>query len=388
MHTRSILLVDDEKQILKALQRVFLETDYEVFTANSGEEALEIMCREKVDLIISDMRMPNMDGHELLKRTKQLYPTTIRIILSGYAEESQIFKSLLDGSSKMYLLKPWDNDQLLEVVKHMFESQSILQQAKLLNTINNMKGLSTLGKIYNRLIELIDTEADMKDIAALIESDPAIAARVLSLVNSAFYGKNTGSIRQAIVYLGLHIVKDIVLTVSIMESASSPSLSYNRQLLWKHAGLTNKYLILIYEKLLKKKIPDSCAAAGLLHDIGKVFLLSQYPCEFLDISNKLTVDKTSDFLQKEKQVIGVTHQELGGYLLNWWDIPYPIVEAALFHHNPAANPIVNRELVCAVNIADHFSWKSLNKQNNAEINEFALKFLDISQEECRLLLVE
>ncbi|VBB07077.1 metal-dependent hydrolase hdod [Lucifera butyrica] len=378
--SKSILLVDDEKQILRSLERVFLETDYQVFTANTGSDALAILAESKIDLIISDMRMPNMDGHALLKQVKQLYPATMRIILSGYADENKIFASLLDGSSKLYLLKPWDNETLLQIVNHMFDIQTILEKTRLLPIVNKIEGLATLGKIYNRLKALIESEAGVKEIADLIESDPVIAARVLSLANSAFIGSRTGSVHQAIVYLGLEIIRDVVFTISVLETAPKESLNTTRLMLWKHAALTNKYLNMLYMKALNKKIPDSCASAGLLHDIGKVFLLSQYPQEYLNILTELTADKVSHLIEKEHSVLGISHQELGGYLLNWWELPYPIVEAALFHHTPAMAPIINKELVCAVHLADYLAWKAVHRQNPRHLDEYALQFLQIRDE--------
>ena len=84
---KKVLLVDDEVQILKALIRVFIDCEYDVFTAENGKDALEILERQEVDLIISDMRMPDIDGYELLSRVKELYPNIIRIILSGFSDE-------------------------------------------------------------------------------------------------------------------------------------------------------------------------------------------------------------------------------------------------------------------------------------------------------------
>ncbi len=106
---KKIPIVDDEVQILKALSRVFFDTDYAIFTAESGQAALSLLEQHEIDLVISDMRMPLMDGYELLSKVKETYPDIIRIILSGYADESTVFKAILHNIAKFYLLKPWHN---------------------------------------------------------------------------------------------------------------------------------------------------------------------------------------------------------------------------------------------------------------------------------------
>ncbi|MDK2807566.1 MAG: hypothetical protein PWP24_299, partial [Clostridiales bacterium] len=101
MNPKTILLVDDERPILKAFQRIFMDTDYEILTANSAMEALGLLTSNKVHMIISDMRMPEMDGYELLEKVKLLYPSIIRIILSGYSDETAVLRALQRNLAKL-----------------------------------------------------------------------------------------------------------------------------------------------------------------------------------------------------------------------------------------------------------------------------------------------
>jgi DNA-binding NtrC family response regulator len=87
---KSILFVDDERPILNTLQRTLRGSEFDVFIAADGQTALELLDREPIDIIVSDMRMPNMNGHQLLRKVKELYPTTIRIIMSGHAETHDV----------------------------------------------------------------------------------------------------------------------------------------------------------------------------------------------------------------------------------------------------------------------------------------------------------
>jgi len=124
MHRR-ILFVDDEIHILKSLTRVFIDTDYQIFTANSGANALSILRDQEVDLIVSDMRMPNMDGYELLYKVKTEYPDIQRVILSGYADEKLIYKALQQNIAKYYISKPWENDKLIKLMDQIFETEAL-----------------------------------------------------------------------------------------------------------------------------------------------------------------------------------------------------------------------------------------------------------------------
>ena len=116
MSSKRILLVDDEPAILRALQRLLRRRGYETLTAESGIAALAILESTPVDLIVSDMRMPNMNGAEFLARARTLYPDTIRILLTGYSDMECTIKAINDGGIYGYLSKPWDGDQLLGLI--------------------------------------------------------------------------------------------------------------------------------------------------------------------------------------------------------------------------------------------------------------------------------
>ena len=110
-----ILFVDDERRILTSLKMIF-RTDYQVFTANSGAEALEIIRQERIQAIISDQRMPEMLGHELLREVKQISPNTMRLLLTGYSDLAAIMSSINDGEVFRFIHKPWNVDEIRAIV--------------------------------------------------------------------------------------------------------------------------------------------------------------------------------------------------------------------------------------------------------------------------------
>lgn len=111
-----ILFVDDEAQMLVALSRVFRGKRYDIMTANSGQEAWDILQNHEFTVIVSDMRMPEMDGAELLAKCLEKYPQSRRVLLTGYSDQDSTIRAINQGKIHQYISKPWDNDKLREVI--------------------------------------------------------------------------------------------------------------------------------------------------------------------------------------------------------------------------------------------------------------------------------
>ncbi|WHH59014.1 response regulator [Petroclostridium sp. X23] len=385
---KAILFVDDERQILKAIRRLFMDTQYNVFFAENGEEALRILEQEAIHMIITDMRMPNMDGYQLLKKVKEKYPLILRLILSGYAEENLIFKALQNNLARLYLLKPWDNQKFIETINQIFETEALIKNDTVLALVNNLDEIPTIPALYHKLCSLIDEDVDIKAIANTVEQDPSISAKLLHIANSAFYGAKTGSVNQAILYLGLTNIRNVVLSTSVFSTLKMKSVLFNKDLLWRHSCMCNKMVSLFYEKALCKSLPNTYMTAGLLHDIGKIALLNNFGEKYKEVINITENDQGMTIVEAEKEIMNISHQEMGGYLLSWWELPHPIVESTLFHHSPLDDRIINKELVAIVHIADNYSWQQLGKEKYSNIDRDTYKLLGISEEDCRKILSE
>ena len=129
MHTpRTILLVDDEANITSALKRTLRRDGYNILTANSAEEGLNLLADNKVGVIISDQRMPQMTGVEFLRKVKALYPKTFRIVLSGYTELESVTSAINEGAIYKFLTKPWDDELLRDNIREAFEYYEMEQE--------------------------------------------------------------------------------------------------------------------------------------------------------------------------------------------------------------------------------------------------------------------
>ena len=125
---RTLLLVDDEPNVLSSLKRLFRRDGHIILTANSGAEGLEMLAQHKVDVIISDQRMPGMTGVEFLRAAKQRHPDTIRIVLSGYTELQSVTDAINEGAVYRFLTKPWEDEQLRDHIHKAFEYKELLEE--------------------------------------------------------------------------------------------------------------------------------------------------------------------------------------------------------------------------------------------------------------------
>jgi diguanylate cyclase (GGDEF)-like protein len=130
---RTLLAVDDEANILSALKRLLRREGYDILTASSAREGLELLARHQVGVIVSDQRMPEMTGVEFLSRVKELHPGTVRIVLSGYTDLTTVQEAINEGAIYKFLTKPWDDDQLRAQIAEAFRSHELAMENERLN---------------------------------------------------------------------------------------------------------------------------------------------------------------------------------------------------------------------------------------------------------------
>lgn len=128
MRNRTTLCVDDETHVLSSLKRLLRNEDYNVVAANGGQEALDVMKKQPVHVVISDHRMPGMTGTELFQTVKKLYPDTVRVILSGYADINAVLQAINKGEVYRFLTKPWNDEELKVAIKQCIGQYDILQE--------------------------------------------------------------------------------------------------------------------------------------------------------------------------------------------------------------------------------------------------------------------
>lgn len=378
---KKILFVDDDSLVLKAYQWLFANKNYTILTAESGTLALDVLEAEgDVDLVVADLKMPGMDGFDLLNKTRTYYPRVFRILVSDYTDEARIFEALRKGVARQYFRKPWENEKLVAAIDQLFATEELLQDETLLTMVNSLEDIPTIRKNYQNILNLIEEEADLSRIAREVEKDPSIAGKVLHIANSAFYGAKTGSVTKAMGFIGLENTRSLVMSTSVFESLGSGDARLEEGIsrIWDHAFVASRLLPHLYTNFLKEKLPELFLPAGLLHRIGVAFLLKAHGRQYLDLLAEADQSATS-ILILEKKAYGMTHLKAGAYLLRWWDFPYPVVETALFYNRPLDPGVFNQQLVAAVHVAGHYAYGILNYPTYEPFEEGVFDLLKVSR---------
>ncbi|GAB4345220.1 MAG: two-component system response regulator [Gammaproteobacteria bacterium] len=167
----TLLCVDDEKNILNALKRLFRSERYKVLVAESGREGLEMLAAEPVDVVISDMRMPEMDGAQFLEQVARRWPQTMRVLLTGYADIESTIAAVNKGKIFQYVSKPWNEEDIKLVVRRALEAKHLEQERRRLEVLTRKQNeeLKQLNENLEKMVEARTSEvqqtADMLDLA-------------------------------------------------------------------------------------------------------------------------------------------------------------------------------------------------------------------------------
>jgi diguanylate cyclase (GGDEF)-like protein len=163
--SHTLLLVDDEQNILAALKRLLRRDGYQIITATSAAEALQRLVEHEVDVILSDQRMPGMTGVEFLHRAKALYPHTVRMVLSGYTELQSIIDAVNEGAIYKFLTKPWDDERLRAHVAEAFRQKDLADENRRLSLQVETTN-ADLARLNERLEHLLTQQRDHTDLLA------------------------------------------------------------------------------------------------------------------------------------------------------------------------------------------------------------------------------
>lgn len=357
MKTR-ILFVDDDPHVLDGLKRMlhFMRNEWDMAFVEDGEKALELLSSESFDVIVSDMRMPGMNGAELLNKVMKRYPGMARFILSGRSDQHLILNCV--GSAHQYLNKPCDPQKLKAVLTRASSLRNLLANERLAEVAAELRSLPSLPTVYLRLLqEMQSPDASIGRIGDIISTDMGMSAKILQIVNSAFFGlpRHISSPAQAASLLGVETIRGMMLSIHIFSAFEQEEMpAFSLPALWNHSAMVGAFAkkIAEMEECDEKGLGDAYIA-GLLHDIGKLILADSLPKEYARALEIARV-KSAALTDAESETIGLTHAEIGAYLLGLWAFPDPVVEAAAYHHCPSACPAADFSPLIAVHVADAF----------------------------------
>ncbi|HZL43792.1 MAG TPA: response regulator [Verrucomicrobiae bacterium] len=353
---KTLLFVDDEPRVLQGLQRQLhgMRNEWQMEYLDAGAKALEHMASHPVDVIVTDMMMPGMDGAQLLTEVMKRHPNTVRIVLSGHADRESVLR--LVGPAHQYLSKPCEWDELRIAISRAFALRELLTNDKLKALATRTRSLPALPELHNQLTgELRKEEPSIERIGEIISKDIGMTSKMLQLVNSAFFGlpQPISSAAEAVAYLGLATVRALVLSLQVFSQYEQKNIKgFSIDALAQHSWMTGGWARRIAEtERCDPKISDQCFLAGLLHDIGQLILASGLPDEYAQVLEN-TRSPGKSLWAAEQDQFGTTHAEVGAYLLGLWSLPNPVIEAVALHHRPASAATGKFSPVIAVHVAN------------------------------------
>jgi HD-like signal output (HDOD) protein/CheY-like chemotaxis protein len=363
---RRVLFVDDESRVLEGLRRMLRPQrhDWEMAFAPGGEAALALMEASSFDVIVSDMRMPGIDGAALLGRVRELYPQVVRIVLSGHTELSTALRVV--PVAHQFLAKPCDAAMLRVAIERACHLQALLRDDLIRQTVTALGDLPSLPRTYEALTQaLADPETPLQIVAGIIEQDVGVSAKVLQLVNSAFFGiaHSMTNIQSAVSYLGINTLKSLVLAVEIFRAFKPQKelRGFSLEKLQYHAQLTAQ---IVGRLAVPKHLADIAVVAGMLHDVGKLILAWKLSEHFEKVLAEASAARRPVHTVEER-LDGFSHAEIGAYLLGLWGLPYTVVEAVALHHGPNRVPHQNFDAISAVYAANLLAHE-LEQSSGAE----------------------
>lgn len=331
---RRILFVDDDQDLLDGLRDALrpYRHRWAMRFVTSGEDALATLDGQSYDVVISDLRMPGIDGASLLELVRDRCPAAVRIVLSGHAELRMVARAA--AAAHRLIAKPCETDELARVIERSCALQELANRVELDRRAIGASRLPSVPRLYAQLSELLSSgTAGAGDVGRVIEQDIAMAAKVLQLANSAYFGRRSpiSKVADAVAYLGLETLRALLLHAEAFRAfeINPPILGFDLEELHRHCTRVARLATTLLGDTANG--PD-VFTAGLLHDVGLLILASR-DREGLATTIALAREQGRPTHQIEREQHGITHAEVGAHLLALWGLPHTVTEAVAGHHD-------------------------------------------------------
>ena len=328
---KELLLVDDEPSVVRALSASLrrVRDRYHVRVAIGAEEAAEAMLVTPADIVVTDMRMPGADGEALLRTLQATWPSTVRIVLSGWAEPSASRRVAM--LAHLFLSKPIESEQLVARLDGVSAVIDRLQRPELRSLVGRLRRLPVLSRTSRVLRALLsEPEVTASQVAAVVKQSPSLTAKVLHLGNSAFFaaGAQVTSVERAVTVIGTETLHALVIAADIFAETPRGAPVGDAMLRLQLRAL---FAARIARALTPRRTrnPDAWTAA-ILHEIGLVVMMS----EGTDLLHELTerVHAHGERIEEAEHALwGATHADVGAYLLGLWGFEWDVIQAVGGH---------------------------------------------------------
>jgi CheY-like chemotaxis protein len=310
------LFVDDEPRILDGLRRSLRgkRDEWEMAFVSEGAEALELLARQPYDVVVSDMRMPGMDGAELLTNVSRRHPEVARVVLSGHIEPAAAIQVAVAGHR--FLTKPSDAESLIAVIEQLLIRTSRAHQSEARRIAGGVRAIPTLPEHTDGIVHLLAPDADLSYAVETAMHDIGLTAKLLQLSNSRFFGSRprNSSVESIVNAMGVPMVQAVAGAAHVLRPTSpwSPAIEQHLRMAWRHAVAT----ACLVDVVASPANRPHAQAAALLQDVGRLVCLAAVEDE-LGAGVDLGAETRN----------GVPFRDVGVELLHLWGLPAPIVVA-------------------------------------------------------------
>jgi HD-like signal output (HDOD) protein/CheY-like chemotaxis protein len=352
---KRVLFVDDESFLLQALQRMLrpMCLEWEMVFAQTGAAALEAFAVKPFDAVVTDMRMPGMDGATLLRAVARLNPKTVRIGLSGQADPRQI-PGCVDITHQ-FLTKPCAAADLVATVERTFNTEWASTNEALGSVFSNLRRLPSLPAIYNEAVRMLDdTDCSINAVDMAVARYPQMLSKIAGSVNSAYFGMREGlaESREGFGFSGNEALMSLLAVSAFLEFSKSDLGGFDVSRHQAHASAVAVRARAIAQlEGVGRRTTDEALVASLLHDSGQLILAANFPDKFKE-AVEIARAESIPMHEAEKKVFGVDHAEVASHLLAVWGLPSSIVAAVSLHHSPTASAEFELTPLVLVHFAD------------------------------------
>ena len=334
-----ILFIDDHENILQGLRLSLrsMRAEWDMAFAPSGAEGLEMFDRIWPDVVVTDMRMPDIDGTQVLRDIQRRKPDVGKIILSGYSDKDTVIRNLQLANG--YLSKPCRTQDLVAAIRNTLRSNDIILNSEIRNSIAEIETIPACPDVFERLLgELESGNANPEAIGEIITQDIALSTNILRIINCEFFNfpRQAGTIEHAVRILGPQALRNIIMTSRLFEETSDcDQADISVKMLWEHCLRVARFATVIAaDSGLSETDRNDTVIAAMFHDIGKFVLASKMRPRFAEVLAMVRKDSCRVDVA-ERCVLGASHAEVGAYLLARWGFSHAQTGILRSHHDEA-----------------------------------------------------
>lgn len=341
----NILIVDDEEPVLNSLKRMFYGSSYGIYTETSPKQALNLLKIIPIDIVISDVRIAEMNGITFLTFVKNLYPSIYRMILSGYKEDEVGQKAILTNVAFDYINKPWNEELVLKKIEYVVSTKKFFENKNLMKILNSIETIPKLENNYFEFIKSINENKSINVLSQYIGADLALSTKLIQFTNSIYNeGEKVGSISDSLNKVGIDGLKKMVALSKLNNrDILKPEQVEKLKLYNIYSTRMNKVFSKVYYVIKNNHIPNKFGLLGgsvYLGNILSLIYLNEFYC-----SNILS----------EENYESICTMELGGYFTALWNYPDEYLKVLYYFKNyHFANKHI-KELIVMLKISKEYT---------------------------------